>query len=138
MEPAYFADQGRPPTFTQGGREYLARAYKTTRNTVTAWWDASQIYGYDSISLRRVKRDPTDPAKLLMVRRAGRSGGGEQYGYLPVFQAGDPRSEEHTSELQSLAYLVCRLLLEKKKKKLTYTQDTYLITTYTDTDMTHK
>src|SRR5205823_9013344 len=28
-----------------------------------------------------------------------------------------PRSEEHTSELQSLAYLVCRLLLEKKKKK---------------------
>src|SRR5205823_6765753 len=26
------------------------------------------------------------------------------------------RSEEHTSELQSLAYLVCRLLLEKKKK----------------------
>src|SRR2546425_5022034 len=29
------------------------------------------------------------------------------------------RSEEHTSELQSLAYLVCRLLLEKKKKKNT-------------------
>src|SRR2546425_7117291 len=28
------------------------------------------------------------------------------------------RSEEHTSELQSLAYLVCRLLLEKKKKKM--------------------
>src|SRR2546425_5339642 len=30
---------------------------------------------------------------------------------------GRNRSEEHTSELQSLAYLVCRLLLEKKKKK---------------------
>src|SRR2546425_6253812 len=29
--------------------------------------------------------------------------------------AADQRSEEHTSELQSLAYLVCRLLLEKKK-----------------------
>src|SRR2546425_8670387 len=28
------------------------------------------------------------------------------------------RSEEHTSELQSLAYLVCRLLLEKKKKRI--------------------
>src|SRR2546425_8842264 len=28
-----------------------------------------------------------------------------------------PRSEEHTSELQSLAYLVCRLLLEKKKNQ---------------------
>src|SRR2546425_7217032 len=29
----------------------------------------------------------------------------------------EKRSEEHTSELQSLAYLVCRLLLEKKKNK---------------------
>src|SRR2546425_8702831 len=35
--------------------------------------------------------------------------------YLAVLR---PRSEEHTSELQSLAYLVCRLLLEKKKKKI--------------------
>src|SRR5687767_10069549 len=32
------------------------------------------------------------------------------------------RSEEHTSELQSLAYLVCRLLLEKKKKKIKHVQ----------------
>src|SRR5437764_6128522 len=31
--------------------------------------------------------------------------------------AGGQRSEEHTSELQSPMYLVCRLLLEKKKKK---------------------
>src|SRR2546427_5454416 len=30
----------------------------------------------------------------------------------------EPRSEEHTSELQSQSNLVCRLLLEKKKKKL--------------------
>src|SRR3712207_6924533 len=30
----------------------------------------------------------------------------------------DPRSEEHTSELQSRQYLVCRLLLEKKKPSL--------------------
>src|SRR2546425_5282031 len=32
-------------------------------------------------------------------------------------RAENTRSEEHTSELQSLAYLVCRLLLEKKKNK---------------------
>src|SRR3989441_8426850 len=32
------------------------------------------------------------------------------------------RSEEHTSELQSLAYLVCRLLLEKKKSKTEFGQ----------------
>src|SRR2546425_6960238 len=34
----------------------------------------------------------------------------------PVVVTRRERSEEHTSELQSLAYLVCRLLLEKKKK----------------------
>src|SRR2546425_8497970 len=33
-----------------------------------------------------------------------------------AWRDGAGRSEEHTSELQSLAYLVCRLLLEKKKK----------------------
>src|SRR5687767_11640342 len=35
---------------------------------------------------------------------------------LPDIKGEEERSEEHTSELQSLAYLVCRLLLEKKKK----------------------
>src|SRR3712207_7518585 len=34
------------------------------------------------------------------------------------------RSEEHTSELQSRQYLVCRLLLEKKKKKISYSLNT--------------
>src|SRR2546422_4896954 len=34
----------------------------------------------------------------------------------PARRPGDPRSEEHTSELQSRLHLVCRLLLEKKKK----------------------
>src|SRR5687767_15644568 len=46
-------------------------------------------------------------AKLVGCRRGGR--------HLSPPQARlHPRSEEHTSELQSLAYLVCRLLLEKK------------------------
>src|SRR2546425_8935193 len=35
---------------------------------------------------------------------------------LSTARSGCQRSEEHTSELQSLAYLVCRLLLEKKKR----------------------
>src|SRR5437899_6712630 len=38
----------------------------------------------------------------------------------PVRRAASNRSEEHTSELQSLRHLVCRLLLEKKKKTTTY------------------
>src|SRR5437016_8998719 len=39
------------------------------------------------------------------------------------------RSEEHTSELQSLTNLVCRLLLEKKKKKITKNPQTKHVTT---------
>src|SRR5438045_7838145 len=40
---------------------------------------------------------------------------GRPASYFPEFGEGG-RSEEHTSELQSLRHLVCRLLLEKKKK----------------------
>src|SRR2546425_9402110 len=41
------------------------------------------------------------------------------------------RSEEHTSELQSLAYLVCRLLLEKKKKNKAKNDNCYYKYRYT-------
>src|SRR3712207_6981174 len=37
-----------------------------------------------------------------------------------------PRSEEHTSELQSRQYLVCRLLLEKKKKQIPNTANLHV------------
>src|SRR2546425_8327204 len=44
-------------------------------------------------------------------------GGDLRTGFVRAATRGEhDRSEEHTSELQSLAYLVCRLLLEKKKK----------------------
>src|SRR3712207_7038666 len=42
------------------------------------------------------------------------------YGVTNVTPETSGRSEEHTSELQSRQYLVCRLLLEKKKKLLEY------------------
>src|SRR5690625_6584557 len=47
-------------------------------------------------------------------------------GFVNLFvgSASRSRSEEHTSELQSRGHLVCRLLLEKKKTKLTRTQRT--------------
>src|SRR2546426_4012755 len=46
-------------------------------------------------------------------------------------RAGDRRSEEHTSELQSPCNLVCRLLLEKKKMQDSPDNDhTLIITTY--------
>ncbi len=46
----------------------LDRPKKTTKNFNTAWWDASQIYGFDSTSSLRVKRDPKDPAKLTLIK----------------------------------------------------------------------
>src|SRR5436190_11798211 len=42
-----------------------------------------------------------------------------------LVQVQAPRSEEHTSELQSHSDLVCRLLLEKKKKCILQSTDTY-------------
>src|SRR3712207_8225954 len=56
----------------------------------------------------------------LPVRLAGARGGApEPESARHPARAGPPRSEEHTSELQSRQYLVCRLLLEKKKKYTT-------------------
>ena len=76
--------------FSHGGKEYLARPYRTTRNNVTAWWDASQIYGHDETSRRRVKRAPGDAAKLLLVSVGERAGAGERQGYLPLLEPADP------------------------------------------------
>src|SRR5258707_2458027 len=44
---------------------------------------------------------------------------GPAFASLPKVRDQSPRSEEHTSELQSRQYLVCRLLLEKKKTHVT-------------------
>lgn len=86
-EKTLVAEDGAPGTFQDRGKERLARAPKTFRNTVTGWWDASQIYGFDEVSRRRVRRDPKDPAKLLMVRRGDHPGAGEEQGYLPLMKA---------------------------------------------------
>src|SRR5205823_11188173 len=55
------------------------------------------------------------PLQLRLTAPQGQKHGKREK--LPRFEVdAGSRSEEHTSELQSLAYLVCRLLLEKKKK----------------------
>src|SRR5205823_13348374 len=59
--------------------------------------DSLEILTYDGIRMRVGKTSETELEQI--IRSGGRRG---------------ERSEEHTSELQSLAYLVCRLLLEKK------------------------
>src|SRR5205823_14457366 len=63
---------------------------------------------------RRQRRGPEPRQPAARDARAARSLGRAGMQRRPRRVAW--RSEEHTSELQSLAYLVCRLLLEKKKK----------------------
>jgi hypothetical protein len=79
VDKTYVALDSVPEKFSSNSHGYLTRAPKTFSNNNTAWWDASQIYGYDETSRKRVKRDPKDPAKLLL-----------ESGYLPTLQPGDP------------------------------------------------
>src|ERR1041384_8566469 len=69
------------------------------------------------LMIRRPPRSTLFPYTTLFRSRAGAGRGGEVEAVAPGApdQRIDARSEEHTSELQSLAYLVCRLLLDKKK-----------------------
>src|SRR2546422_490017 len=71
------------------------------------------------VPLRRRARDALEDAReALAVARAGRDGEtGRGLQLLVLYEI--LRSEEHTSELQSRLHLVCRLLLEKKKKNKT-------------------
>src|SRR2546429_2320189 len=55
-----------------------------------------------------------DPAMLFASSMAIASLGAPLTSTSSIFVAPSPRSEEHTSELQSRLHLVCRLLLEKK------------------------
>src|SRR2546429_1709879 len=57
----------------------------------------------------------TAPSPIEPVERSTTSGFFRRLGY--AWSPPKDRSEEHTSELQSRLHLVCRLLLEKKKKK---------------------
>src|SRR2546425_4381506 len=64
---------------------------------------------------------PSYPTRCRAPSPSSAKGHGAPLGRFPMplenfIQDLQYRSEEHTSELQSLAYLVCRLLLEKKKK----------------------
>src|SRR2546425_2552104 len=86
------------------------------RSTLFPYTDALPISGRScrlgqphrsvSSSISRSMTSSLSPVRTWGVLRNRSSAG------WPLYR----RSEEHTSELQSLAYLVCRLLLEKKKK----------------------
>src|SRR6266540_5056787 len=75
------------------------------------------------LMIRRPPRSTLFPYTTLFRSRAGRHAArrtgppGDGRFRRPTSPGPAPRSEEHTSELQSHHDLVCRLLLEKKKKK---------------------
>src|SRR5437879_9336514 len=71
--------------------------------TVGGWYDAENLYG--ALQVYKSVEASTPGAFNVLVMGPWVHGG---------------RSEEHTSELQSPMYLVCRLLLEKKKKRQKY------------------
>jgi len=94
IDKSYVADSDPPGSFNANGGAHFARAPKTFRNNNTAWWDASQIYGYDSTSIVRVKRDPHDPARLLMLPLPGKTSPGDSQGYLPILADSDPKNPD--------------------------------------------
>src|SRR2546428_9514068 len=66
---------------------------------------------HDALPISRPPPHPAPPAGVAAAARRRTPIGPRSRGFR------NPRSEEHTSELQSRSDLVCRLLLEKKKKK---------------------
>jgi hypothetical protein len=91
IDQTLLADSTPPRPYRRSGdEEYWSRAPRTFRNTNTAWWDASQLYGYDQPSRARVKRDPKDRARLLMVVLPGATTPGDKQGYLATLEPTDP------------------------------------------------
>src|SRR3712207_7753825 len=92
----------------------------------------STLFPYTTLFRSRGGRGPLSVLEQVPGDDAGVGVVGEQPvdAGLPEQQLlvdGPARSEEHTSELQSRQYLVCRLLLEKKKKTNKHTDNTHLI-----------
>src|SRR5256885_9617940 len=82
----------------------------------------STLFPYTTLfrSLTRAGPGRACDRRACVDSLSGASGGGVGAGRDPQQRACLLRSEEHTSELQSPCNLVCRLLLEKKKKKQIY------------------
>src|SRR2546422_1865765 len=78
------------------------------RSTPLSLHDALPIYESEVLNRRRAGQGPQALAQIVGERVGKR----KRVDQRPVHH----RSEEHTSELQSRLHLVCRLLLEKKKK----------------------
>src|SRR3712207_7204970 len=83
----------------------------------------STLFPYTTLFRSRGARGPRRAARDILAASRARQSKARTFLSVAVeaengrvhLSSGDARSEEHTSELQSRQYLVCRLLLEKKK-----------------------
>src|SRR2546422_4921382 len=87
----------------------------------------STLFPYTTLFRSPIAEDSPHGLARARARGAATAGGGthttatgRRHVAVPPPRAPHARSEEHTSELQSRLHLVCRLLLEKKKKKQTH------------------
>src|SRR3712207_8758943 len=95
----------------------------------------STLFPYTTLFRSRARRGRARRARDLArdrrasaLRRRGAGGRAARHRPRGRLRHGRARSEEHTSELQSRQYLVCRLLLEKKKKPLRFAPLSHSIT----------
>src|SRR5690348_17947032 len=77
---------------------------------------SSTLFPYTTLFRSDERRIPIGSPSLSLIAQASTSIFAISRARAGVSGLGSPRSEEHTSELQSPVHLVCRLLLEKKKK----------------------
>src|SRR5262245_63209675 len=98
------------PPHSAAGSTWVSRFF-----TVTLAGSTPFLVRYSEMN-----HEPVEPTRVAMVLPA------RSCGLVTSLRATTtyPRSEEHTSELQSLRHLVCRLLLEKKKKTKLESNDT--------------
>src|SRR5438067_8223663 len=106
MKPAVAADRKRVRPL---GAVVVGADLGTSRHAGDVFSDPDKTAGSDLIAGSRAALDKRDTRGLQRRR----------------FRPHPPRSEEHTSELQSRFDLVCRLLLEKKKKFIQFNQLRY-------------
>src|SRR3712207_8105067 len=99
----------------------IRRPPRSTLFPYTTLFRSTVAGAADTPVTRRLGLADGPPAWLLWDLDADAGTGRESRGLVRELA---PRSEEHTSELQSRQYLVCRLLLEKKKTTNAYIKDT--------------
>src|SRR5687767_15564454 len=111
---AYLAMTLRKPLLIEGppgvGKTEVAKVLARVLST-----DLIRLQCYEGLDVATSLYEWNYPKQLLHIKLGETSGQSIAQREAEIFSEAF-RSEEHTSELQSLAYLVCRLLLEKKNK----------------------